>query len=71
MHTFKNVAFFLIMSVTFALNARLYMDGAGILLYSSQDYDPWYVDCHYYKPVKIFQTRMPVQGECKSFAMEE
>jgi len=71
MYTLKNVAFFLVVTTAFALNARLYADNAGVFLYSSKDYDPWYVDCYYYKPVKIFQVRMPVQGECRTFVNDD
>ena len=56
MHTFKNTAFFLVVSLTFAMNARLYSDASAIFAYSTADYDPWYVDCYYYKPVEIFRN---------------
>ncbi len=70
MHTFKNTAFFLVVSLTFAVNARLKTDASAVFAYSAADYDPWYVDCYYYKPVEIFQVRVPVQTQCQAFLTE-
>ncbi len=70
MHTFKNTAFFLVMTLAFAMNARLYSDASAIFAYSAADYDPWYVDCYYYKPVEIFQVRVPIQTQCRAFLTE-
>jgi len=37
-------AFFLVVSLTFAMNARLYPTAPANIAYSAADYDPWYVD---------------------------
>ena len=63
--------FFCVVSVTFAMNARLYSDASAVFAYSAADYDPWYVDCYYYyKPVEIFQVRVPVQSQCQAVLTE-
>jgi hypothetical protein len=40
MHTFKNTALFLVVSLTFAMNARLYSNASAVFAYSAADYDP-------------------------------
>ncbi|MGA8169733.1 MAG: hypothetical protein WB816_02680 [Methylocystis sp.] len=67
MDTVKSTAVYLLITLTFAFNARLYADEIAVFAYSESDYDPWYVDCYYYRPVEVFQVRVPVQSQCRPF----
>ncbi len=70
MPTLKSVLIFAFASIAFGVNAHLYTEQAGVLVWTREADDPWYVDCYYYAPVRMYTLRKPVQFGCTPYATD-